>query len=112
MFKLDLSDSYTWPVTVEVVDAGKSAKHTFDAQFRRLKQSQIDELIAAVRDGHKSDADLVAEVLVGWAGVKDAAGEDIPFTESSRDRVMDVYPVRPAVLAAWFESLAGAKRKN
>ncbi|MGE0451846.1 MAG: hypothetical protein AB7Q29_19900 [Vicinamibacterales bacterium] len=113
MFKISLSDRYTWTVSVEVIgDGGKATKHTFEAQFRRLSQSEIDAMIAGLQSKEIGDAQVIEQVLVGWKGIQDAGGQEIHFGETTRDQVLDVYPVRPAVLQAWFESLQGAKRKN
>ena len=41
-FTLDQTDSYSWPVELEVAgDGGKFERHSFDIRFRRLTQSRM-----------------------------------------------------------------------
>ena len=40
-FVLKQSDTYKWPVTVEIpIDGGRFDKQTFDAEFKRLPQER------------------------------------------------------------------------
>ena len=112
MFKIDASPTYTWPVTLELpTDGGKTEKATFDAEFKRLTQTRVDEIKKAVNIGEMSDADLAREALVGWAGVVDAHGQ-VPYSEKARDQLLDIPMVSTAIVMALLGSLSGAKRKN
>ena len=42
----------------------------------------------------------------------DGDGTEIPFSEGNRDKLLDVPMVAVAIGMSFFESLAGAKRKN
>ena len=43
-FILAQSDSYSWPVTVEFpVDGGRFEKQTFDAEFKRLHNHELNK---------------------------------------------------------------------
>jgi len=44
MFILDQSDSYTWPVSIELPDNGRKKAFTFDAEFKRLPQQEVEEI--------------------------------------------------------------------
>lgn len=113
MFKLAQSNSYKWPVAVELpADGGRMEKHTFDAEFKRLPQSRIKALTEQVKSGDLTDADFVKEVLVGWKGVLDESGQEVPFSEGTRDALIDVQLVSGALVGAFFESLTGGRRKN
>lgn len=113
MFRLDASDAYWYPVTVELpVDGGKFAKSTFDAQFKRLSRTEVMELMRQIRDNETTDIQVACEVLLGWRGVCDRDGSEIPFSERAREQLLDVHPVCPAVIQAWAESLRGGKAKN
>lgn len=112
MFKIAQSEEYTWPVTVELpTDNGRFEKSTFDAKFKRLTQSRMDELRKGITAGDITDSDLAREVLVGWSGVVDEGGE-IPYSEAARDRLLDIPTVCAAVVMALMGSLTGARRKN
>lgn len=112
MFKIVQNPTYTWPVTVELpTDGGKTEKATFDAEFKRLTQSRVDEIRQAVERGEMRDADLAREALVGWSGVVDGDGL-VPYSEKARDQLLDIPMVSTAVVMALLGSLSGAKRKN
>lgn len=113
MFIISQKSSYTWPVTVEFpVDGGKVEKQTFDAEFKRIPQTRINEIHEVVQKGQTSDPELAREVLIGWSGVNDGNGEAVPFSEGMRDQLLDIPLVAAAVVMAWLNSLSGAKRKN
>lgn len=112
MFKISQSDTYTWPVVIEVpADGGRVEKATFDAQFKRLTQSRIEEIRKAIEREEIRDVELVQEVLTGWAGVIDDNGP-VPYSEAARDLLLDIPMVAGAIVLALFQSLSGAKRKN
>lgn len=112
MFKIVQNPTYTWPVTVELpTDGGKTEKATFDAEFKRLSQSRVEEIKQAVERGEMRDADLAREALVGWSGVVDENGQ-VPFSEKARDQLLDIPMVATAIIMALLGSISGAKRKN
>ena len=111
-FVLKQSETYTWPVTVEwPVDGGKTASAKFDAEFKRLSQSRIDELAAAAQSGSMTDGDIIRQLICGWAGVTDDDG-DVPYSEKALAALLDITGVQKGILSSWFDSQAGAKRKN
>lgn len=108
------SDHIVYPVTVKFLDGnGKTVPKKFRAHFVRLSQSELDDLIEKSQNKEISDADLADRVFVGWDDVTDDNGQPLEFTPALRDQLLDIYPTRPSVIAAWFESITGgAKRKN
>lgn len=113
MFVISQKATYTWPVQVEFpTDGGKTDRQTFDAEFKRMTQTRINEIRALIEKGETTDNDLAREVLVGWEGVNDDGGNAVPFSERSRDQLLDIPLVAAAVVMAWLGSLAGVKRKN
>lgn len=115
-----VTPTYRWPVKVVIADdGGHRSIHTFDAEFRRLSQSRIDEIRALVRDIERgrvdddySDQDAAREILAGWDGITDDNDKAIPFSEAALARVLEIPTVAGQIVKAWFESLAEAKRKN
>lgn len=119
MFKIDLSPSYTYPVTIELVSGnGKLDKFTFTAEFKRLSQDEIDkmseELTASSNaDAPLTDSDIIDKVLAGWRDIADAHGKPLAFdSPSDKAVVFSVFGVRKALIQAYFESISGEKRKN
>jgi hypothetical protein len=137
MFVLDQSDSYLWPVSIELPANGSKKTFTFDAEFLRLPQEQVEELrqrhanqLAKMRrwlsamDGYSETEgesisevgdetrDLCDEVLCGWAKVTDAKGDDVEFSEASKKRMYQVQGAPAAILNAWFDSLGQPSEKS
>lgn len=113
MFVISQKSSYTWPVSVEFpTDGGKTERQSFDAEFKRLPQSRINEIRSLIERNEITDTELARDILTGWSGVQDGHGDAVPFSEASRDQLLDVALVANAVIMAWLGSLTGAKRKN
>ncbi len=112
-FVLSQSTSYLWPVTVQFpVDHGRFEKQTFDAEFKRLPQSRIDQVIERSDNVSVNDTDFAREVLLGWVGVQDDKKQDIPFSVEAANRLLELPLVAGAIVQAFFASLTGAKTKN
>ena len=121
-FVLKQSATYIWPITLVLpVDGGKRQKHTFDGELRRLPQSRISEIIklaqlqergALADDEELKDQDAAKEVLVGWANIVDDEGEDVPFSDSKLNELLEIPTVAGQIVRAWFDSLEVAKQKN
>ena len=105
--------AYWWPVVVEFAsDGGKFEKETFDAEFKRLPQDRLREIGEKIDGTLITDLELLDQVLVGWRGIFDEAGDEVPFSETAKGRILNVAMVASAVVSAWLESLAKGKRKN
>lgn len=124
-FVLKQSDSYTWPVSIKLpANGGKRERQTFDAEFKRLPQSRINEIQREVQQRVKanekgedtgegvSDQSIADEILVGWDGIVDGDGEPVPFSNAVKAQLLDVPMMAGALVAAYFESLVEQKRKN
>lgn len=121
-FKLQQSATYVWPVKIVLpIDGGKRLTETFDATFRRLPQSRINEIIKLARlqergrldeDQELEDQDAAREIMTGWDGVEDDDGKPIPFSEAALKQLLEIPTVAGQIVKAWFGSLAEAKRKN
>lgn len=113
MFVLSQSESYSWPVAVEFpVDGGRFDKQTFDAQFKRLPQDRIRQIWEQIQANEIDDDGLCHEILVGWTGIQDAKGAEVPYSEKARGVLLRVPLVAAAIVSAWLDSLSKAKRKN
>lgn len=112
-FILKQSSTYFWPVQIEIpADGGKHEKQTFDAEFKRVTQDRIEEIREAIMSEATNDRAIACEVLIGWTGIKDDAGDDIPFSERNRDDLLNIPGIARTVTSTWMDSLSGAKRKN
>lgn len=114
-FVLHVSPTYEWPIQIEIpTDGGKHSKFTFDGVFARLPQSRLKEISKLIEKGEIDDEALAREVLVGWpeGAIKDKDGDDVPFSDSAMDKLMEISKAASAVVTAFYASLDGAKRKN
>ena len=90
-FVLKKSNTYKWPVSVDVpVDGGKHERVTFDVEFRDLTQSRLLEIAELSGEGNLSDVEIAREVMSGWAGVEDEDGKELPYSITKRDELLDV----------------------
>ena len=95
-----------WPVKVQIArNGGKHIQAIFTAKFKRLKKSEVEKL-------SDDDDAFLDDVLVSWDGVADEDGTPLEFNSENRDTLLDLIHVRTALAQAYFDMLAGAKRKN
>jgi len=124
-FVLSQSQSYSWPVVIRLpADGGKREKASFDAVFKRLPQSRINEIQQQVQqrmraaeqgedlDNGVTDQSIADEILMGWSGIVDGDGDEVPYSEGAKAELLDVPMVAGALIGAYFESLVEQKRKN
>ncbi len=109
MFQIASKNTCKWPVTVLVPqDGGKRGKQTFTAEFALL----APERERMLKNGDIADEDFLREVLVGWSGVADADAADLPFSDEAHDKLIAIPYVRAALIEAYFDFVAGGRRKN
>lgn len=114
MFRLGQPESFWYPVRVEMLDAeGVRRTHEFRARFRRYGRAEFERLLERVRAGETNDLALAREVLLDWKDVRDEDGNELPFGPEARERLLDLWPVLPAVVAAFLEAHSPeGRRKN
>ncbi len=110
MFKIALTETYEHPVIIEI--PGDKKRHEFTGTFRRFSQSQLNDMREQITNSSLDDAQFCREVLVGWKGVRDEDGAEIEFSNSNLDKLLDIYPVANSIVAAFYNSISGAKLKN
>lgn len=114
MFVLKTDPAYWWPVEYRTPkDDGKFEKVSFDARFKALPQSRLDELEAAAKAGNDiPDAEFVDEIFTGWRGITTPAGEEAQVTPENRAVLLDLPGMRAAIILAYKDSLLGRLKKN
>jgi hypothetical protein len=55
---------------------------------------------------------LAKEMLIGWSGIVDDAGKEVPFSESALGQLLEIPSVATQIVRAFYESYEDAKRKN
>lgn len=111
-FIMKKGSNYFWPVkhkSASSESTGKQDTQTFDAEFKRLANSRLKELL---RDDKVTDEAFCAEVLIGWRGIQNADKLEVPFSESAREELLEEPGMAKAISIAYLESVAGEKAKN
>lgn len=109
MFTLATERTFSWPVTVKVpVDGGQFADAPFDCTYKLVEQDELEAVIA----GKVREADFLMKTVVGWKGVHDAAGAELPFSLEALERMVRIPYARSAMMTGYYEAMAGARRKN
>lgn len=68
---------------------------------------------AAIQGGGGTDAEWLNQVVVGWSGVADPAGADVPYTLEALAALLDAYPAAGRqIYESYLEALTGERRKN
>lgn len=124
MIVISQKDTYTIPVTANLPDDGGKLKQVkFHVQVKRLTTDEIDDLNKRIHAQNKLEQDdperkvtdqMVAhEVVTGFGpDVQGDDGQPLPFNAENLDALLNIYPVRPRLVAAFFESLNNARAKN
>lgn len=123
------------PIKASVYDAdGNAVEISFIAQYRRIKHSEFVDLQDGLHNRvmsargeklleredetapvwkYKSDREFINDVMVGWPGVKDEAGEDVVFSVDALNELIDHYPELVVPLfGGFFDAHRGARIKN
>ncbi len=110
MFKLNTNGHYSWPVEISVpIDGGVHEKQVLDVKFKRLPQSKIQELLS---NEESSDNKFCKEIIVGWKGVCDESGNEIPFSNEALDNLLDFPQLAKKIVVTYLSSLSESKLKN
>ena len=113
MFKIAANPTYTTKVRVNMPgDNGKTVQKVFSATFKRLSQSELDNVKERLDSKDLTDGALIDEVMVGWGDVADENGTALEFNEQNLAALLDVFPVRPTIVKTFFDTLHAAKAKN
>jgi hypothetical protein len=118
---LKQSSSYSHAITLQLIGYdGRKERHAFKAEYKRLPQSRIDEIIKLAKaiergkaeDEELSDKDVVREIFVGWSEVLDDKGKEVPFSASALEELMELATVPGQIINNWFKSMEVAKKGN
>ena len=124
MFILKKEATFTHPIVFYTPsDGGTQNKETFDAIFKIIPQSRINEigvqaqkkqkeLDEGIFDGVKiSDYMIADEILVGWDGFTDGENPK-PFTTATKKQLLDIAGVANILVEKYFNEVTKQKTKN
>lgn len=122
---LQQNPTFSWPVSYrERTDGGKYRQHNFTAVYKRLPQSELEE-IQLLYQRLKADIardiyvdsiptiDIAARIWVGWSDVfEDDGTTQVPYSEELRNQLLQREGLADAVVETFIESASKAKAKN
>ena len=124
MFILKKEATFTHPIVFYTPgDGGSQNRETFDAVFKIIPQSRINEigvqaqkkekeLKEGIMDGTDiSDLLIADEILVGWEGITDG-DKEVPFTPATKKQVLDIAGLANLLVTEYLEVVAQQKTKN
>ena len=124
MFILKKEATFTHPIKFYTpADGGTQKEETFDAVFKIIPQSRINEIAILAKAKEKelkdgildgteiSDLLIADEILVGWEGITDG-NEPVPFTKSTKKQVLDIAGLANLLVTKYFEEVSKQKVKN
>ena len=107
-------------------DGGTWEKHSFDGHFARLGQERVEYIIqnyerriADIKSGIELTVELevltpkaiASEILIGWDGIT-SEDQEVPYTEATKNRLLEVETVAASIILAWSRSLQGNAAKK
>ena len=124
MFILKKEATFTHPIVFYTPgDGGTQKEETFDAVFKIIPQSRINEIGLQAQQKKKelddgiidgtdiSDLLIADEILVGWEGITDG-NEPVVFTKSTKKQVLDIAGLANLLVTKYFEEVSKQKVKN
>jgi len=109
MLKIVKNPEFTARVKVQVPAESGFIEQSFTGRFRTMSVSEGESF-----NGFSSDGvgQWLRAILIGWDGIKDEDGNDVSFSETARDELIDIPFIRNAISAAYNGAMLGAKRGN
>ena len=91
------------PVTLHLpADDGQYVQHTFDVLFRR--QTVKDPVTGETKLVTITSAQLLNEVVMGWNGMLDEAGQPVPYSHAERAATEEENPgLEQAMVISWYD---------
>lgn len=125
MFILKKEATFTYPIVYfQPADGGTQIKQSFDAIFKILPQSRINELSLLVEKKKKeidegildgidiNDEKVADEILVGWEGIELDGGKPFTNTVENKKMLLDQVGLSLLLVEKYFEEVAKQKEKN
>ena len=124
MFILKKEATFTQPIKFYTPsDGGLQKEETFDAVFKIIPQSRINEireqadkkqkeLDEGITDGENiSDVLIADEILVGWDGITDGEKE-IPYSKATKKQILEFPMLANRLVEIYFAELTKQITKN
>lgn len=97
-----------WPAQIKVaMDEGRSKSFDITLDLKILPSPEYRELAT------QGDTVLFGEIIKGWSGICDEAGDTLPFNKDNLNNLSEHPGFAQAVIRAYMQASSGeASRKN
>jgi len=107
---------FTWTVRVPVPGNDDYTHAELPLTFQAVDQTELDKMRGlglAEGETPPTDEQIVRRVVVGWPSLKNAGGEEVPFSDEALTQLLRSPMVRTAIVATYMAAMSGmAARKN
>lgn len=102
-----LKPTIACPATLYLpADGGAQVPHKFDVHFKRQTTSERNALNERFVKGEITQRQMLDEVVVGWGGMLDEAGQAVPYSVAERIAADEAYSgVEQAMAVSWFDNI-------
>jgi hypothetical protein len=110
-FAIAEKPTFTASVTVVIpgdADDGKPETHTFVARYKRLPKEEFKSLLQR----QVTQDDAMRELVVGWSGLPDNAGNEVPFSTEHLESLLAIPQMSLALSRVFYLNNSGAELKN
>lgn len=108
--------TFNWTVRVPVPGNDDYSHAELPLTFQAVTQNELDRMRGiglGEFEAPPTDAEIVRRVVVGWPALKDAAGNDVPFSHTALEQMLAAPMLRQATVATYMAAMSGmAARKN
>lgn len=109
MFQLDPAPTFQAAVQISV--PGQADGMPLQITFRHKTKAAVSDWIVRARG--RTDAEILGEVIEGWSEVRNAAGQDVPYSQAALVALLENFPAsKDDLFSAYLRELTEAKRKN
>lgn len=107
MFKFQKIPRVKWPVTIAVPqDDGEVVSKEISVGYKLIPHKRFMELSG------DNDLALLKEVVIGWTGIGDEDGNDLPFSEANLDDLLQHAFIRLPLFSGYMQASSAAPTKN
>lgn len=113
-FVLSLPETYKWPLEFRIPADGDYTTVSFTAVFKYGTKAWLAALAEKAKKDEMTQDQFIAEVLVGWEGIKNPAypEQDLEFSSKSLKDLLRYPAAGQAITDTFWDSQNGAFRKN
>ena len=95
-----------WPVDFEIETEDGLVSASFTAKFKIIEDEKIELYQAS------GDTALIDKVLMGWEGIEDEEGNELPFNADNLKAMTKYAHRRVQIIIAFYDCFANCARKN